>query len=292
MSTNKSTNRDRLLLQQGMQQQRTRKTEGSILKPLLPTGSVPFPIYRNARDQQEHPILKIMLTLLVILCIYCLGSLSLAPHLLPSAFFHNQPSSPLPLSTGMAGGGGKCNAVPADVHYLPPVSGTPQNSTLPQLWLQAGYNEQDFASASACAASFLMVYLSFDFNQAQTFVACTAMLSAGGQQRFYGHASNRPADIRVDQLWRSSVQKQQQRQSAQTSLPILLKAQFDHARMLAWMQIHYQLIIHRSYEVFSRDDYMTVLVVSVPHNILQKGSGWQISDWRDGSGVFEPATPL
>src|SRR5260370_38775586 len=102
MSTNKSTNRDRLLLQQGMQQQRTRKTEGSILKPLLPTGSVPFPIYRNARDQQEHPILKIMLTLLVILCISCLGSLSLTPHLLPSAFFHNQPSPPQPFATGSA----------------------------------------------------------------------------------------------------------------------------------------------------------------------------------------------
>ena len=151
---------------------------------------------------------------------------------------------------------------------------------------------QDFAYARACAASFTVAYLSFDFNQASTFEASVSMLSIGGQRRFYGHASNRAADSRLDPLWRASIQKEQLRQSAQAYPPVLLKAQFGHERMLAWMQIHYQLTINGNDGVFNRDDYITVLVISAPPNAPKKGTGWQVSDWRDGNGVFDPATPL
>jgi hypothetical protein len=289
MPTHKSAKRDRLLLQQGGRQQSARKGGWSTRKSPFSAPIASSPFGGNTRNQQEHRILRILLTLLAILCIYCLGSLSLAPSLLPSTFFQNHPAAS---STGITIGGGECPPAPTDLHYLPSVPGTSEKDTLPQLWFQAGYNEQDFASAITCAASFLLAYLSFDFNKAQTFVTCTAMLSVGGQQRFYGHASHRSADNRVDQLWRASIQKQQIQQSTQIRSPLLLKAQFDQKRMLAWMQIHYQLTIHRSYEVFGRDDTMTVLIVSVPHSTSHERPGWQVSDWRDGNGAFALAMPL
>src|SRR5438034_2080674 len=267
MPNDRTTHVDKLLLHPGMQQKGTNQTGSAIARPLLSARPVPAPVYRDVRNQGEHPILKILFTLLVILCMYCLGSLSLASHLLPSAFFHSQLLSSSPsLAASTADGGGECTAAPNNLNYLPPLPGATQDSALPQGWLKAGYNDKDFAYARACAASFTVAYLSFDFNHASTFEASESMLSTGGQQRFYGHASKRSADSRLDPLWRASIQKEQLRQSAQTYPPVLLQAQFEHERMLAWMQIHYQLTIYRSNGVFNRDDYMTVLVISAPRN--------------------------
>jgi hypothetical protein len=285
MSMNRlPTKRDGLLFQQSAQQHAARKTGGSSPQPI---GMSPVPA---GQDLQAHSVLKMLFTLLLIICVYCLGSFSLAPHLLASSFFSNQLSSSSPPSTGaVAVEGGKCDAVPTDLHYLPSVPGAVPNGTSSPVWFQAGYSKEDFASASACAASFLISYFSFDFRQAQTFVACTSLLSAGGQQRFYGRASNRPANIHIDPFWRASIQQQQLHQSAQVSSPTLLRAQFNNQRMFAWMQVHYQLTIYRNDEVLGDDDDMTVLVVSVPS---QKQTAWQVSDWRNGSEIFNLATPF
>lgn len=304
MSTNKPPTRNEPLLQQSMETQGMRKAGNPAPGSLLPGGAVIVPGRRPAQASQEHHILKVFLTLLVILCIYCLGSFPLISYTIapllsstPSSTLPSSTSSPakslvLPSPTQAPAEGGKCNVAPTDLHYLPPPSGTAQNGPLPQIWSQAGYNEQDFASASACAASFLIAYQSFDSSQAQTFVACTSMLSTGAQQRFFGQTASRPADIHADQFWRASIQKQQIRQSAQTSAPVLLKAQFDQQRMFAWMLVPYQLTLHRYDEEFTYNNSMTVLVISFPRNNPQQGSVWQVSDWQNGSVIFDPERPL
>lgn len=285
MPTNRTLQENELLFQQA-----TKKKEDAAPGSLRSPGQLPSPVHRGEQHQPGQHMLNVYLTLLVILCLAALGSLSLAPHLLPSAFLHNQPLSPLPVASGAPVSGGACTAAPSDLHYLPPASTSTQNDS--QVWSQAGYTKQDLASASACAASFVITYLSFDATQAQTFVACATLLSAGGQQRFSGHASNRPADLHEDPLWQASMQKQQVRQSAQTSPPVLLMAAFEQERMLAWMQVNYQLTIHRGAEAFTLTDAMTVLVISFPRNAPHKGSGWQVSDWRSGNEAFPPASPL
>lgn len=239
-------------------------------------GSLSIAVVHEERERRERHTLKILLTLLLIVCLYSLGSLSLAPHLLSASFFNAQAASP-PASVG----GGACTATPTDLRYLPPTSGDAPSLQLPTIWGQAGFTNDDFATAQACAASFVSTYQSFDANQPATFEACVSMLSAGAQQRFYGRAAGQgQPDNRMDSFWRASMQKQQISESARVSAPGLLLARFTDNRMLVWMQVHYQLTILRNGEKLIRDDSLTVLVASIPDGKHK----WQVSAWKDSSG--------
>jgi hypothetical protein len=270
---------------------------GTSGRETLPSPSTPPPSHGENRQQYT---LKIFLTLLVSICLYALGSFSLAPHLLPAAFFQSPQTAQTKLaqanSTQQAKpvGGGACHARPGDMHYLPAGKGgsakASQSSQLPQAWRKAGLNEEDFAYAQACAASFLIAYQSFDSNKPPTFESTASLLSIGGQQRFYGRGTSKTSDVRMNPYWRASMQKQQLRQSARVNAPALLQAQSLNGRVLVWMSLHYQLTISRGNQTLTSSSDMAVLLASVPQ---EKGrTAWQVSYWQDGNALFPVPKPL
>lgn len=269
-------NSDELLLLR-VTPQTAREMQGSTPSAHLPE-----------QHAQKQRTLKNFFLLLAILCLYGIGTFPLAAHLLLSS--HRSQSTPSSSTPGITVKEGKCPTDSTNLPYLPSAPASiPSEAS--QVWSQAGYSKEDLTSASSCAASFLLAYLSFDYRQTQTFVACTSMLSAGGQERFYGHAADSSADMHGDPFWSASMQEQQVRQSAQVRSPVLQQAQFKNERMFAWMQVQFQLTIYRGNEVLNNSDDITVLVISVPHEASQKQTLWQISDWRNGNGAFNLATP-
>src|SRR5262245_36799639 len=100
------------------------------------------------KERQERRTLRILFALLLIICLYSLGSFSLAPHLLPASFFGAQPSPSSRTTSPAAVGGGACTAAPSDIQYLPANPGPAQSATpLPSTWSQAGFNQEDFTYA-------------------------------------------------------------------------------------------------------------------------------------------------
>jgi hypothetical protein len=266
--------------------------EGTSGSETLPSPSTPPPSHGENRQQYT---LKIFLTLLVSICLYALGSFSLAPHLLPATFFQStQTAQATPTAKLKPVGGGACHAMPGDIHYLPAGKGgnaqASQSSQLPQAWRKAGLNEEDFAYAQACTASFLIAYQSFDSNKPPTFESTASLLSVGAQQRFYGRGASKTSDVRMNPYWRASMQKQQLRQSARVNAPALLQAQSLNGRVLVWMSLHYQLTTYRGSQTLTSSSDMAVLLASIPQ---EKGrTAWQVSYWQDGNTLFPVPKPL
>jgi len=248
------------------------------------------------RKQREKQRMQVMASLLLVICLGCLGALSLAPALFPNAVHligATQPSSNPGDSISSKFDGSfkksECTAQPADMKYLP---GKASHNALPPAWFQAGYLLKDFAYAQACAASFVSAYQTFNANNPQTFETCVSMLTDGGKQRFYGSASKgQQPDKHMLPMWRASMQQQGVQQTARTSEPRLIAAQYKSARLIVWMLIPYRLSISvAGSSPVVENAQITVLLVAVPSD--KKGTGWQVSQWQDGNVVFKPSALL
>jgi hypothetical protein len=202
-------------------------------------------------------------------------------------------STPIPpTSTSISGPftESECTATPKNTKYLS-LSGaaSTSNQALPLEWLQAGRNQEDFANAQACAATFVNTYWTFNSADPKTFETSVSMFTDGARQRFYGNALNTQPDVHMDPMWRAALLKQQIQQSAQSSQPGLLGARYTNGKLLSWMTVSYQITISAvgSKPVIENDQY-TVLLLGVPINTQKTGTGWQVSQWQEGSTQFAP----
>ncbi len=214
--------------------------------------------------------MRLWFWLLVVLVAGGLGSLSLAPHLL--AF------EPL--------AGGECSTLSSSITYI---SQDDQQAVSPA-WLNAGRDEQDLANAQACAASFVISYQTFDSNFPKTLEACTTLLTADAQDRFYGRAPGLAADTHMDAQWRTLSQQEQQ--TAKVALPALLDSRYVNGRFVVWMKVPYQLFVQHYTQRSFQQGVFTVLLVAVPAGIYHQGTGWQVAAWQEGGKIFTPLTPL
>jgi hypothetical protein len=257
----------------------------------------------GGQELQKTHHLQIWTWLLIIICLGCLGSFSLVPYMLP-ALVHpttitqmrqarvHPPASVV--STPITGPftESECTATQPNMKYLP-TSGVTNNQTLPLAWLLAERNQKDFANAQACAASFIIAYGTFDAGKAQTFESSISMLTDGAKQRFYGSAANTPADPHMDPMWRANLQKEQVQQKAQAGEPGLLGSQYTNGKLLVWMVVPCQLtILMVGSKPIIENTQFTVLLVGVPANVQKTGTGWQVSQWQEGSVQFAPPTLL
>jgi hypothetical protein len=242
--------------------------------------SIPH-VPREIQTQQEQRTLSIVFTLLVILCLFCLGSFPMVSHAVVTTPSHSQQQIVI------SSGGDPCTAKTGDIHYL-----RTTQQQLPTQWMQAGFNTQDFTHAQLCAASFVIAYQSFNFNQVKTFETSSSLLTAQGRKRFYGQVPGSTADERTNLLWRAGMQKQHISQSAQAAQPNILATQFVNKHVLTWMHVQYSVTVSRNSDVFTLPaDDMTVLLVSLPPDSLNIDTVWQISAWQAGSRTF-PLPPI
>jgi hypothetical protein len=270
-----------------------------------------FPPY-SEQELLKARTFKIWAWLLSIICLGCLGSLSLVPYILPELAHPTAPtqarqirvrpttttivSTPATTTTGNTTTGpfmeSECTATQQNMKYLPTSGGT-NNPTLPMSWLLAKRSQKDFANAQACAASFIIAYETFDSGNVQTFETSTSMLTDGAKQRFYGNAPNTPADPHMDPMWRAHLQKQQVQQKAQVGEPGLLESQYTNGKLLVWMVVPCQVtILIAGNEPIVENVQFTVLLVGVPVNTQGTGTGWQVSQWQEGSAPFAPPALL
>jgi hypothetical protein len=267
------------------------KQPGTSLSPVQGVPALPL---RSVQESQKTHTLQIWALLLIIICLGSLGSLSLVPYMLPSLVHHTttraqvHPSTPI-VPTPIIGPftESECTATPQNMKYLP-TSGKTDDKTLPLTWFQAGRSQKDFANAEACAASFVITYQTFDSGHLQTLEASISMLTDGAKQRFYGNAPNTQADRHMDPMWRANLQKEQVQQVAQVGEPGLLGSQYTNGRLLVWMVVPCRLSIQvAGGKPIVEDVQFTVLLVGVPINAQGTGTGWQVSQWQDGSVLFE-----
>jgi hypothetical protein len=146
---------------------------------------------------------------------------------------------------------------------------------------------QDFSNAQSCAAAFTLAYQSFTSSNLRTLTAGIPMLSAGALQRFYGQVPHSQPDERLNADWQATIQKEHLQRSAQVQLPEALTVQTYDGKILIWMAVPYTLSTSIDENTFSENATLTVLLVSTT-----KGTGWQVSDWRDGQGLFNPPDSL
>jgi hypothetical protein len=263
----------------------------------------PIPAHQlQAGSVSPHPpTLQVVFFLLLTICLGSLGAFSLTPYLLPdtsssSAIISSRPApkliptvaplTPTPFTDPFLEG--ECTATPRDMKYLPSTQGQTDAQSLPAAWSQAGRTQRDFAYAQACAASFVITYQTFDSDYLKTLGASTYMFTNGAKQRFN-------SDHHMDPMWRASLQKQHHQQTAQAATPGLFATRYTNGRLLVWIVVPYRtsIQIDNSPHIV-QDAQFTVLLVAVPTNIqIQKtGTGWQVSQWVDGSVLFEPPDPL
>jgi hypothetical protein len=264
-------------------------------------GNTSAPPAQDAGRLHRFHSLQLWSSLLLIICLGSLGSLSLAPYMLPAQI--NPPTatalpikkpSPAPTvvtSTPIVGAfrESECTATSRSMKYLPVLSGKPVDKPLPPAWDEAGRSQKDLPDAKACAASFIVAYQSFNANNPRTFETSTPMLTDGARQRFYGTASHTEPDRYMDPIWQAAMQQKSVQQTAQASEPTFLDAQYTNGRLLVWMAVLYQRSIFiDGNQPIIENIQTTVLLVNVPINVQKTGTGWQVSQWRDGRAVFEP----
>jgi hypothetical protein len=256
----------------------------------------PPPSLPPASGQQAVHTLRIVLLLLAIICLGSLGAIPLAPDFLPTSFFiapatisKQATVKPTPTPTPMLPGG-ECTATSQQMKYLS--SAQTATPTPPPMWFTTGHSKQDLANAQACAASFVIAYETIDANDFRTLEASTSMLSSGAQSRFYGRIPSVSADTRMDPLWRAIIQKQNLKQTAQVQQPGLLDVRSINNRFFAWMLVPYSLSLQRNDQTLSRNAQLTVLLVNVTSQSSDAGTGWQVSGWQDGDGLFAVPNPV
>src|SRR5579859_3481672 len=276
------------------------------LNPSPPHASAPT-------TSRSHSTLFVVFMLLLAICLGSLGSFSLAPYLLPDLSISSPapapttttaPSTPQstattvlalnPTATPFSGAfiESECTATPQTMKYLSPTQGqaTPQATptALSSEWALAKRTEKDLANAQACAASFVIAYETFDAAHVKTFEDSTSMLTDGAKGRFYGRPKGLP-DQHVDPMWQANLQKQHYRQAAQVGLPGLLATTLVSGKLLVWMVVPYQNSFQSDNGVpMIQNTRMTVLLVAVPINVQQTGTGWQVSQWLSGGDQFQP----
>jgi hypothetical protein len=254
-------------------------------------------------DRQKSPNAhnrRLGVLLVAVICLGSLGSLSLVPYLLPGFMQKNNVapkqvqashiSTPIPpTSTPFSGPftESECTATPKNTNYIGTVSTS--NQAFPLEWVQAGRNQQDFANAQACVATFVNTYWTFNAADAKTFETSVSMLTDGARERFYGNALNTQPDMHMDPMWRAALLKQQIQQSARSSQPGLLGARYTNGKLLVWMTVSYQVTINAvgSKPVVENNQY-TILLLGVPIDTQKTGTGWQVSQWQEGSTQFAP----
>jgi hypothetical protein len=174
-----------------------------------------------------------------------------------------------------------------------PSQGTAGSTSISDAWTLGGRTQADFAYAQACAASFVIAYESFSSAAIKTLETATTMLTDGAKGRFYGTAPNPHPDQHMDPMWRASLQKHQYQQGAQSAAPALLTSSYLNGRLLIWMLVPYQTSIQIDNSTPAlQNAQMTVLLMAVPKNTQQAGTGWQVSQWVEGSAQFNPPNPL
>jgi hypothetical protein len=265
------------------------------------TGNIPVPHEQDMGRSHRFHSLQLWRSLLLVICLGSLGSLSLAPYMLPRQINPStgtaipvKKSSPTPgvvTATPIVGPfrESECTATARSMKYLPVLSGKPLDQPLPPAWEQAGRSQKDLPDAKACAASFIVAYQSFNANVPKTFEASTSMLTNGARQRFYGTTSHAAPDRYMDPIWQAAMQQKNVKQTAQASEPTFLDAQYTNGRLLVWMAVLYQRTIFIDGSQPAVENIQTtVLLVNVPINVQKTGTGWQVSQWQDGRTVFEP----
>jgi hypothetical protein len=254
--------------------------------------------------------LQLILILLLIVFLGSLGSFSWSSNLFPAqsstqhpvgaSFSSPSKATPVPTNvhptpTPIVGPftESECTATSKTIKYLPLIQGQTNSVSLSGAWSQAGRNQQDFANAQACAAAFVTTYETFSATNLKMLQNCTSMLTDGAKMRFTGTAPNTRPDQHMDPMWQASLQKQAYQQTARAAAPGLLNASYTDERLLVWMIVPYQtsLQIDKGLPV-AQNAQMTVLLVGVPINTDKTGTGWQISQWKDGNTQFDPPAPL
>jgi hypothetical protein len=247
------------------------------------------PVDRNHPSQLpqlatgESQNLRILLLLLFAICLVSLGSLSLVPNWLPAS--STEAHKP-PVAATAVPPGGECTMI--DITYLPKPEG---QSLPPASWRDTGRSKEEFALLQGCAASFVITYQSFDATHLKTLEASVPMLSAGAQKRFYAPEIHGTPNRRMkDDLWRAGIQRTRLQQQAQAARPRLIQASQMQGRLAAWLVVPYQISIKRNNQSnVQAGDYTVLLVERIPKG---DGTGWQVSDWREGSKPFVPPDPL
>jgi hypothetical protein len=268
------------------------------------------PRYSHSQDAHRlHRLhsLQLWSSLLLIICLGSLGSLSLAPYILPRQVTPSKtitipikktlPASTVSVPTPIVGPfrESECTATPKSIKYLPVLSGQSVDKTLPPAWSQAGLSKKDLPYAKACAASFIVAYQTFNANNPKTFETSTSMMTDGARQRFYGTAPDAhiQPDRYMDPMWRAAMQQKNVQQTTQASAPTFLDAQYTNGRLLVWMAVLYQRsILIEGNQPVVENIQTTILLVNVPINVQKTGTGWQVSQWQDGKAVFEPPALL
>lgn len=249
-------------------------------------GPPPSPTRKGKRTRQG-PDFKLWLLLLLVICLGGIGSFPLV-------------SIRLPNTTGLPGtqptqqpstAGGKCTATPQEIKYELTTQQTPPPA-LPADWSKAGRQQSDLGYAQACAASFVLAYQKFSASDPKTFETSVPLLSEGAKQRFYGRVTNIKSDPHMEPLWRANVQKHHMQQQAQVGIPTLLDARYTRGKLLAWLLVPYKIFTQMDEDSIEQGLQMTVLLVGVPFNPQDAGTGWQVSDWKSEQTVFAEPDPL
>jgi hypothetical protein len=162
----------------------------------------------------------------------------------------------------------------------------------PKEWTDTGSSKTAYAAAQACAAQFMMTYLTFDIANTQTLESSVYMLSAGGKKRFYSHDTTLITDY-MDPLWRASAQKQHLSQSTQVEMPVVLQVQQSQQRLMAWMSVRCKVTKKINGSQQPPQTYAaTVLVIQPPGTSTGSGNSWQVSAWRNSAAAFALPSPL
>jgi hypothetical protein len=265
-------------------------TPPSPIEEIPPGGSPPPQITPPTKEELIRGDLKVWFLLLVIICFAGLGSLSFASLLPVASITTARPST----ATTPAYTDGVCTATAADIQYASGTSAAAgsSSSTL-AIWAQTGKTQQDLNNVLACAASFTLKYEAYSANDLKSLEASVPMLSAAAKQRFY---TPDPQSLinRMDPMWRANIQKQHLVRTVQVQQPSVVNVQTSNGRMLVWVTVPYILNIQTNGDTYPSNTVLTVLLVNAPTTatIGTMGTGWQVSDWKDNPGAFQPPKPL
>ncbi|GCF06783.1 hypothetical protein [Dictyobacter arantiisoli] len=227
---------------------------------------------------------KFLYPLLLIVCLAGIGAIPIASFLLPTVSITGQGNSASQPTVHYPEG--QCTADPKDITYLKaanlPNTATQDTTTLPAEWNKANRTQQDLANAQACAGAFVENYNSFDYRNLQTLEAAIPMLSSAAKYRFYKGSSNVGASIRTDASWQTKIQQRKLIEVAQIqNRPALSNSEFDNNTLYITMVVPYKLVQQIDGQTTVQDSSETVLLKSIAPDSQNKGTGWQITDYRE-----------
>jgi hypothetical protein len=134
-------------------------------------------------------------------------------------------------------------------------------------------------------------YESYSADQLNSLEASVPLLSAAAKQRFYNPNPSTTTLNRMDPLWRASIEKQHLVRTAMVQQVSVILSETVSGRVLVWVTASYTQTTQTDGDTFVQNNNLTVLLVNAPSTVTT-GTGWQVSNWNDSPGIFQPQYPL